>query len=135
MICLQVFTADSAFPLALLLYGLLVTCVMSHDSHNLAKAWQEYCGPLSETMYLGYHMSWTVGLKLADDRLGSRVCKVIDFPKVTVVVDSHKIVHVVVGEKIDLCHSLPRVGRECCGSSDFPVGYLPCMFGIHHSLI
>ena len=39
-----------------------------------------------------------VGFKFADDRLGSSVCKVIDFPKVAVVVDSHKIVLAVVGE-------------------------------------
>ena len=97
MICLQVFTADSAFPLALLLYGLLVTCVMSHDSQNLAKAWQEYCGPLSETMVSGIPCRAQWALKFADDRLGSRVCKVIDFPKVTVVVDSHQIVLAVVG--------------------------------------
>ena len=43
-------------------------------------------------------MSCTVGFKFGDDRLGSRVCKVIDFPKVTVVVDSHEIVLAVVGE-------------------------------------
>ena len=43
-------------------------------------------------------MSGTVGFTFADYGLGFRVCKVIDFPKVTVVVDSHEIVLAVVGE-------------------------------------
>ena len=97
MICLQVFTSDSAFPLVLLLYGLHVTCVMSHDSHNLAKAWQEDCGPLSETMVSGIPCrAHGVGFKF--DRFGLPCLQGNRLPKVTVVVDSHEIVLAVVGE-------------------------------------
>jgi len=61
-----VFTADSTFPFALLLPGLLVLCLKSHSLANLVNSDEVNCGPLSLIRGSGqpYRAKWFLSFRI-----------------------------------------------------------------------
>ena len=97
---MAVFTADSAFPFALGLPGLLVRCSKSHVPANFWKVSDVNWGPLFNNL-VRTSVSCEVTLQLEDHFTGQGVVSLVNFPVVADVVDCNEEIFVVRGEEIN----------------------------------